>query len=638
MKKNDEFTLEIIDLAEDGSGVGKTPLPHSPAPASPPGHGHHITSTDAAPITDKASPGIKDAGIKDASVDGAGIPDATPIPSSGFTWFVKDALPGDVALVRAMKQKKHYGYAKLVRLVTPSPFRIEAPCPVAGSCGGCQLQGLAYVKQLGYKASKVLQHLLRIGRFSDEEIAGMIGAGASATHAVRHATLPDVPVASMGRGADSSPSGGPPASDEPCPSALPVIGMANPYRYRNKAQVPFAADKNGKIIYGFYAGRTHTLIKQTDCLLQPAINRDILSKVKQYMEECHVRPYDESTHTGLVRHCLIRSADTVKCDHPHVTHIGNKPSAEPHVAVPNMAVPNVAVPNVAAPYANIDATDLTHASGIAQTVGKESHTALITSDVCLVINGKRLPHSSRLVELLLGIPGITGISYCINEARTNVILGESVIPIYGDGRLTDRIGGVTYRISPLSFYQVNPTQTEKLYATVLEFSGLGAHPGDTATAAADMLSGPPSHPDYKDPVVIWDLYCGIGTISLYLARHSIRPCRIYGIEVSESAVADARENARLNGIANATFVVGRAEDILPGLPTDEAPPFPAHTISTPATDTAAPHVPPAPDAPPDPPPSTPPGTVAPVTAGPHVPPAPDAPPPPPPTTPPRPNP
>ena len=248
----------------------------------------------------------------------------------------------------------------------------------------------------------------------------------------------------------------------------PIMGMEDPWRYRNKAQFPFGRNKDGEIVTGFYAGRTHSIIPQEDCLLGIEENKDILEIIKNFMKEYKIEPYDEAEHRGLVRHALIRKG---------------------------------------------------FATGQLM--------------VCLVINGKKLPRAEVLTERLLAVPGMTSISYSVNEERTNVILGREVIHLHGPGYITDRIGEVSYRISPLSFYQVNPVQTRKLYETALEFAGLEG--GET----------------------VWDLYCGIGTISLFLAQKAKKVC---GVEIVPQAIQDARENARLNGMENVEFFVGKAEE------------------------------------------------------------------------------
>ena len=168
--------------------------------------------------------------------------------------------------------------------------------------------------------------------------------------------------------------------------------------------------------------------------------------------------------------------------------------------------------------------------------------------VCLVINRTKLPHADALVEELVKLEGMTSISININQKNTNVILGEKVKTLWGSPYITDYIHlrtgadwqvegeGIAYRISPQSFYQVNPVQTEKLYSTALAYAG---------------LTGEES---------VWDLYCGIGTISLFLAQ---RAKQVYGVEIVPQAIADAKENAKLNGITNAEFFVGKAEEVLP---------------------------------------------------------------------------
>lgn len=342
--------------------------------------------------------------------------------TDGYTWFVKDAVIGDEVEAKVMKTKKSYGFARLEKIINASPNRVTPRCPVARQCGGCQLQAMDYNEQLAYKERKIYNNITRIGGFDE------------------------VPM-------------------------LPIMGMDEPWRYRNKAQFPWGLDKDGKIITGFYAGRTHAIIENEDCLLGIEENREILKIIKNHLERCHIRPYDEASHSGLIRHTLIR---------------------------------------------------------------KGFHTGELM--VCQVINGKSLPHQDELTEQLLKIPGMTSISVNINRDQTNVILGNEVINLYGPGYITDSIGGVKYRISPLSFYQVNPVQTEKLYSTALEYAGLTG--GET----------------------VWDLYCGIGTISLFLAQ---KAKKVYGVEIVPQAIDDARENARINGIENVEFFVGKAEEVLP---------------------------------------------------------------------------
>ena len=241
------------------------------------------------------------------------------------------------------------------------------------------------------------------------------------------------------------------------------------------AQFPFGKDKDGRIITGFYAGRTHAIIEQEDCLLGVEENQPILDCIRGFMEEYHIAPYEEALHKGLVRHVLIRKGFT---------------------------------------------------------------TGELM--VCLVLNGdvKKLKAPEVLVERLVKLfpSHMASISCSINREKTNVIMGKEIVNLYGPGYITDYIGNVCYRISPLSFYQVNPVQTQKLYGTALEYAGLTGEE------------------------TVWDLYCGIGTISLFLAQ---KAKKVYGVEIIPQAIDDARANAKLNHFENVEFFVGKAEEILP---------------------------------------------------------------------------
>lgn len=372
--------------------------------------------------------------ITDIGNDGEGIGKC-----EGYTLFVKDAVMGDVVKARITKPKKNYAYARVEEIMTSSPFRVTPPCPVYRQCGGCQLQPLSYEQQLRYKEKKVRGNLQRIGGFDEALIESV---------------------------------------------TEPIVGMDEPYRYRNKAQYPFGKTREGQTVTGFYAGRTHTIIPGTECLLGVSENREVLEAVLSYMKECHVEAYDEAAGKGLIRHVLIRK-------------------------------------------------------------GFSSGELM----VCIVINGRGLPEADRLVERLRSIENMTSVSYCVNTGNTNVIMGTEVVLLWGAPVITDSIRiyrenlsepdgrEVTFCISPLSFYQVNPGQTEKLYSLALAYAGLTGNE------------------------TVWDLYCGIGTISLFLAGDARQ---VYGVEVVPQAVADARENARRNGIENAEFFVGKAEEVLPG--------------------------------------------------------------------------
>ena len=384
--------------------------------------------------------------ITDLGNSGEGIGRA-----DGFTLFVKGAVVGDVIEAKVLKAKKTYGYAKIEKIVRQSEQRAEPVCPVAGRCGGCQLQFMSYSAQLSWKERKVWECLERIG-------------------GVSFAT-------------DSE-------TDSDKPRFLPILGMENFFSYRNKAQFPVGTDKDGKIVTGFYSGHSHAIVPSTFCAIQAPVNEVICKTVREYMEEYKISSYDEEKHSGLVRHILTR-------------------------------------------------------------VGAVTGEVL----VCMIINGKSLQSAEVLAERLKkavdsfseteekdALNGnkrkltLKGLCLNVNREKTNVILGSEIISVWGDTYITDYIGEVSFRISPLSFYQVNPKQTKVLYGKALEFAELTGNE------------------------IVWDLYCGIGTISLFLAK---KAKKVFGVEIVPQAIEDAKQNAIRNNITNAEFFVGAAEDVLP---------------------------------------------------------------------------
>ena len=362
--------------------------------------------------------------IEDIGLEGEGIGKV-----DGFPLFVKDAIVGDVAKVKIVKAKKTYAYARVEEILEPSPYRVEPKCAFHRQCGGCQIQALSYDRQLQFKQDKVYNNLLRIGGFTKEELDAVME---------------------------------------------PVVGMEDPYHYRNKAQYPVGVNKEGELITGFYAGRTHSIIANTTCYLGQERNKEILEAILSYMKENGVSAYDEVTGKGCVRHILIRSGFT---------------------------------------------------SGEVM--------------ICIVINGKSkglskedryLKNEKVLLETLSKMDGVKSISVSINTEKTNVIMGKEIHCLWGEQTIEDTIHvrdmqqeaypftgeELTFKISPLSFYQVNPVQTEKLYSLALEYAGLTGQE------------------------TVWDLYCGIGTISLFLAT---RAKQVYGVEIVPQAIDDARGNA-----------------------------------------------------------------------------------------------
>ena len=341
----------------------------------------------------------------------------------GFTVFVEGGLIQDKVKVRINKSKKNYAVGDIVKIIEKSPFRVERICSDdLKDCGGCQIQELDYNKQLELKTNEVKQVISRIGKLENVKI---------------HET----------------------------------IGMQNPCRYRNKAQFPIQ-NINGETAIGFYKKKSHDVIPTDMCVIQHDINDKIIKIIKTYIQAYNVSIYNETTHTGVLRHLVTK-------------------------------------------------------------VGFTTNEVMVV----LVANGANLPHLNELASVLEeNIPGFKTLVLNINKAKTNVILGKENKVIYGNGKINDYIGDLVFEISPLSFFQVNPVQTEVLYNKALEYAEL------------------------KENDTVFDIYCGIGTISLFLAQ---KATKVYGIEIVEDAIKDAKINAKLNNLDNVEFYVGKAEEVVP---------------------------------------------------------------------------
>ena len=367
--------------------------------------------------------------ITDIGTDGEGIGKI-----DGFPFFIKDAIVGDVVQAKVTKVKKTYAYARVEKVMESSLFRVKPKCAFHRQCGGCQIQAMDYAKQLEFKESKVRNNLIRIGGFDADFIDSIMD---------------------------------------------PVVGMEEPYFYRNKAQYPVGKNKDGELIAGFYAGRTHSIIANTQCYLGAKENQPILETILAHMKEYGIEPYQEETGRGVVRHILIR---------------------------------------------------------------KGFFTGEIM--VCLILNlpdldkslDKAFKGKEDLLSKLAEFDGMTSISVNRNTRRDNVIMGDTCKTLWGKDRITDTLDGISFEISPLSFYQVNPVQTQKLYGLAVDYAQLTGNE------------------------VVWDLYCGIGTISLYMAKKAGRVC---GVEIIPQAIEDAKANAIRNGFTNTEFFVGKAEEVLP---------------------------------------------------------------------------
>jgi 23S rRNA (uracil1939-C5)-methyltransferase len=355
--------------------------------------------------------------FEDLTHEGSGVAKV-----EGYTLFVPHALPGERATVKVLKTKKGYGYGKLQELHEMSPDRVQPPCPIFYQCGGCQLQHLSYEGQLKQKHRMVKETLARLGG------------------------LTDVPVHD-------------------------VLGMEDPWRYRNKAQVP-VGEREGGLVAGFYQRGTHRIIDMDECIIQDEANDRVVQQVKQIADDFGVRAYDEHTQKGILRHVAVR-------------------------------------------------------------YGQNSGEIM----VIFVTKSKNLPSRKAMVRAITeAIPEVKSIVQNINPKRTNAIFGEETRVLWGRDVIYDTIGDVKFAISARSFYQVNPKQTKVLYDKALEYANL--------TGVEQVV----------------DAYCGIGTISLFLARQA---GHVYGVEIVPEAVEDARKNAELNGIENVTFEVGKAEEAIP---------------------------------------------------------------------------
>lgn len=362
--------------------------------------------------------------------------------ADGFTLFVHGGLPGERVSVRVEHVKKQFGYAKLLHVAGASADRQEPPCPLYAECGGCQLQHMGYDAQLRQKRKIVVDALERIGKL---KVAGAAGSG-------------------NGQSEEEQGSSG--------IVVHPTIGMEDPWRYRNKAQVPFGQVEGG-LVGGFYAQGSHRIIDMKECLIQHEWSDRAVGLVKSLCGELGIRAYDEETGRGVIRHVVVK-------------------------------------------------------------VGFRTGDIMVV----LVTNGDDFTRRRELMEMIRReLPGVKSICQNINTAKTNVIFGPRTEVLWGEEYIYDYIGDVRFAISARSFYQVNPVQTERLYGKALEYAALAG--GET----------------------VIDAYCGIGTISLFLAQHAER---VYGVEIVPEAIEDARRNAQLNGLEHkAEFAVGAAEVVIP---------------------------------------------------------------------------
>ncbi|BBI35687.1 23S rRNA (uracil(1939)-C(5))-methyltransferase RlmD [Cohnella abietis] len=358
----------------------------------------------------------------------------------GYTLFIRGALPEEKVRAEVMSIGKSFGRARMTEVLVPSAGRRSAPCPIYDTCGGCQLQHLDYMEQLRWKRQHVVDNLVRIGKLSvagEPDLQNKEGAASSRSSVLVHST----------------------------------IGMSEPWRYRNKAQVPLGMSA-GRLIGGFYEQGSNDIVEMDACLIQQEENEETVRAVKQAARLLDISAYNRATGRGLLRHVVVRHA---------------------------------------------------------KTTGQRM--------VVLVTNGRDIPHALELVALIREkVSGVVSICQNVNTAATPVVFGEETKVLWGEDVIYDEIDGIQFAISPRSFFQVNPDQTEQLYRKAVEYAALTG----------------------EETVI--DAYCGAGTISLFLARHA---ARVYGVEIIPEAIEDARRNARVNSIPNVEFAVGEAEVVMP---------------------------------------------------------------------------
>ena len=344
-----------------------------------------------------------------------------------FPVFIQGVLVGEKVKVKIIKAKKSYAYGKLVEVLESSSERCAPRCDVYKRCGGCKLQHSTYKSQLDFKYERVKDCIDKIGKLN-----------------------PDL--------------------------VMYPLGMNEPWRYRNKVQLPIGL-VNGEIKIGFFAERSHEIIDMQNCLIQDEIADKVVELTREWIVKNNIKPYNvdgQYDDSGILRHIMIRRGFT-------------------------------------------------------------------TNEVMVVIvtNGDKLPYKDEFVSMISeNIPGIKSIIQNINSKPTNVILGLESKTLWGEDEISDYIGEFRFNISPLSFFQVNPIQTEVLYSKALEYAELTGEE------------------------TVFDAYCGTGTITLFLSK---KAKKVYGVEIIPQAIDNAWINAKENNVDNVEFFVGESEVVIPDL-------------------------------------------------------------------------
>ena len=359
--------------------------------------------------------------IVDISYDGYGV-----AKIDGYILFVDECLIGEKVLVEVTEMGKNYGFAKKLDIIHTSPYRVKPKCPHFGICGSCELLHLDYKQQLLFKKKVVEDTIRKVAQIEDLKIEK-------------------------------------------------IVGMDNPYNYRNKIQMPFAYNK--KAMFGYYKKKSHEVVPIEKCYLQPDEMTEVIKFIKNLCNEYNVSIYNEITGKGILRHVLVR---------------------------------------------------------------KNYKDELM---VVLITNGSNMFHIDEIVEMVVNrYPNVKSIYQNINMKKNNIILGEHSKLLYGQKTLEEKLCDLYFDVSYQSFFQVNREQTEKLYNIVLEYA------------------------EANSKTSIIDAYCGVGTISLMLAK---KAKFVYGIEVVKEAIINANANAKKNKITNTKFIVGKVEDKINDYVSDE---------------------------------------------------------------------
>ena len=417
----------------------------------------------------------------------------------GLVFFVKDSVMGDKVEARILKVKKNYAYAKVEKLLEASPYRITPLCPVAEKCGGCQLQHLSYEKELAWKEDRIAQSLIRIAGIPEEEVRKR-GEGIFGGKTVRCRNKAQYPVQN-GKGIREEKTAG---------GGAPV---------KSKKESENEQESYASLCMGFYGFHSHRIIETEDCLINSIENPKILDCIKDWAREYKISGYEEERGKGLLRHIFLRkgfsTGEILLCLVLNGKNLPHGKELWERLQGLSLSAEEGGLQSEAGVHCGVDAQSRVELHcGVDEQSEDDGHCGL----------------NKKVQEKIVGL------CVNINEGSGNAILGRETLCLYGKDSIEDKIGELSFSISVPSFYQVNPVQTEKIYGKALEYAALTGEE------------------------TVWDCYCGIGTISLFLAQ---KAKQVYGLEIVPEAIENAKKNAEKNGLHNTEFFVGAAEEVLP---------------------------------------------------------------------------